>query len=27
MFKADQYLDLSMNIWIRHLPPEKKSRW
>lgn len=22
MFKADQYLDFSMNNWIRHLPPE-----
>jgi oxalate decarboxylase/phosphoglucose isomerase-like protein (cupin superfamily) len=27
MFKADRYLDLSMNTWIRHLPPKKKSRW
>jgi hypothetical protein len=22
MFKADQYMDFSMNNWIRHLPPE-----
>ena len=22
MFNADQYLDFSMNNWIRHLPPE-----
>jgi oxalate decarboxylase len=22
MFKADQYMDFSINNWIRHLPPE-----